>query len=521
MIEQIDLSLVDWSRGQFALTAMFHWLFVPLTLGLSFLVAIMETIYVKTGDSFWKKTTKFWMTIFGVNFAIGVATGIILEFEFGTNWSNYSWFVGDIFGAPLAIEGIMAFFMESTFIAVMFFGWNKVSKKFHLASTWLTAIGANLSALWILVANAWMQNPVGMHFNPDTARNEMQNFWEVLFSSSAVNKFLHTISSGFVLAALVVIGISAWFLLKKREVLFAKRSMIVASTFGVLSAIFLIGTGDSSARDIASDQPVKFAAMEALYDGRTNAPLVAIGALSSPTEDQGLMRENFIFKIEIPSALSFMVHRSSKGFVPGIKDLVLGNEKENIISVSEKIERGDIAISTLRELKEAKKNDPERYIELRAKFEDKEWIDNYFRYFGYGYYKGRDTQELIPNVPISFYSFHIMVILGFYFFLLFVLVLFLGIRDRLEGKRWLLYIALWTIPLAYIASQSGWIVSELGRQPWVIQDLLPTVAAVSHINTTSVQITFFLFAVTFTALLIAEIKIMTKQIKIGPKEGGK
>lgn len=186
MIENIDLSLVDWSRAQFALTAMYHWLFVPLTLGLSFIIAIMETIYVKTGDEFWKKTTKFWMTIFGINFAIGVATGIILEFEFGTNWSNYSWFVGDIFGAPLAIEGIMAFFMESTFIAVMFFGWNKVSKKFHLTSTWLTAIGANLSALWILVANAWMQNPVGMQFNPETARNEMINFWDILFSMTAV-----------------------------------------------------------------------------------------------------------------------------------------------------------------------------------------------------------------------------------------------------------------------------------------------------------------------------------------------
>ncbi len=521
MIEQIDLSLVDWSRAQFALTAMFHWLFVPLTLGLSFLVAIMETIYVKTGDAFWKKTTKFWMTIFGINFAIGVATGIILEFEFGTNWSNYSWFVGDIFGAPLAIEGIMAFFMESTFIAVMFFGWNKVSKKFHLTATWLTAIGANLSALWILVANAWMQNPVGMHFNPDTARNEMQNFWEVLFSSSAVNKFLHTISSGFVLAALVVIGISAWFLLKNREVLFAKRSIVVASTFGILSSIFLIATGDSSARDLATDQPVKFAAMEALYEGKTNAPLVAIGVLSSPVEDQGIMRENFVFKVEMPSLLSLMVHRSAEGFVPGIKDLILGNEEENIISASEKIERGAVAISTLRELKEAKDSNPERYNTLRAKFEDQEWIDNYFRYFGYGYYKGRNIQELIPSVPISFYSFHIMVILGFYFLLLFALVLFFTVKDRLKGKRWLLYVALWTIPLAYIASQAGWIVSEFGRQPWVIQDLLPTMTAVSHINTTSVQITFFLFAVTFTALMIAEIMIMIKQIKIGPKEGGK
>jgi len=520
MIEQIDLSLVDWSRGQFALTAMYHWLFVPLTLGLSVLIAIMETIYVKTGDLSWKKTTKFWMTIFGINFAIGVATGIILEFEFGTNWSNYSWFVGDIFGAPLAIEAIMAFFMESTFIAIMFFGWNKVSKKFHLASTWLTAIGANLSALWILVANAWMQNPVGTHFNPDTARNEMQNFWEVLFSMTAVNKFLHTISSGFVLASLVVIGISAWYLLKKREVLFAKRSIIIAATFGLLASIFTIGSGDNSARGIASDQPVKFAAMEALYDGRTHAPLIAIGALSTPIQEEGFMRENFLFKIEIPNALSYMVYHSPDGFVPGIRDLVDGNEEQGIISFYEKIERGDVAIGTLRELKKAKETDPEKYLELKAKFEDKEWVDNYFRYFGYGYYKGRDAHELIPNVPASFYSFHLMVILGFFFLLLFVIVLFYGIKDRLENKRWLLFIMLWTIPLAYIASQAGWVLAELGRQPWVIQDLMPTIAAVSHVNTTTVQITFFLFLVTFTALLIAEVMIMVKQIKIGPKEGG-
>ena len=221
MIENIDLSLLDWSRAQFALTAIYHWLFVPLTLGLSFIVAMMETIYVRTGKEEWRKLTRFWMTLFGINFAIGVATGIILEFEFGTNWSNYSWFVGDIFGAPLAIEGILAFFLESTFVAVMFFGWNKVNKKFHLLSTWLVAIGANLSALWILVANSWMQNPVGMVFNPETARNEMMNFWSVLFNPVAVDKFLHTISSGFVLASMFVMGISSWFLINKREVLLA------------------------------------------------------------------------------------------------------------------------------------------------------------------------------------------------------------------------------------------------------------------------------------------------------------
>ncbi len=309
MLENFDLALVDWSRAQFALTAMYHWLFVPLTLGLSFIIAIMETIYVRTGNPEWKKLTKFWMTLFGINFAIGVATGIILEFEFGTNWSSYSWFVGDIFGAPLAIEGIMAFFMESTFIAVMFFGWNKVSKSFHLTSTWLTAIGANLSALWILVANAWMQNPVGMQFNPDMARNEMINFWEILFSPTAVSKFLHTISQGFVLASIFVIGISAWYLLKNREAIFAKRSILIAGIFGLLSSLFVIFTGDSSTRDIVNTQPMKLAAIEGLYHGQEGAGLVAIGVISnndSDPENENL--KDFSFSIEIPNVLSYLAY---------------------------------------------------------------------------------------------------------------------------------------------------------------------------------------------------------------------
>ncbi|MDD4646083.1 MAG: cytochrome ubiquinol oxidase subunit I, partial [Bacteroidales bacterium] len=278
----IDLSsLIDWSRAQFALTAMYHWLFVPLTLGITWIIAMMETIYVKTGDPEWKKITSFWMKLFGINFAIGVATGIILEFEFGTNWSNYSWFVGDVFGAPLAIEGIMAFFLESTFIAIMFFGWNKVSKKFHLLSSWLVAIGANLSALWILVANAWMQYPAGTTFNPETARNEMTSFWDVLFSPVAVNKFLHTITSGMVLAAIFMIGISAWYLLKNREKRLALRSITIASVFGLMASLFLAVTGDGSAKQVAKTQPMKLAAMEGFYQGKEGAGLVAIGVLNN------------------------------------------------------------------------------------------------------------------------------------------------------------------------------------------------------------------------------------------------
>ncbi len=508
-MEHIDFSLVDWSRAQFALTAMYHWLFVPLTLGLSFIVAFMETKYVRTGNPEWKRITKFWMTLFGINFAIGVATGIILEFEFGTNWSNYSWFVGDIFGAPLAIEGIMAFFMESTFIAIMFFGWNKVGKKFHLASTWLVAIGSNLSALWILVANAWMQNPVGMKFNPDTARNEMVNFWEVLFSPVAIDKFTHTILSGYVLASIFVIGISAWFLLKNREHVFAKKSIRLATIFGLISAVLIAITGDNSAKMVAKHQPMKFAAIENLYHGEANAPLTAIGMLQQSNEPA---KHDFVFKIQIPGMLSFLAFNNTDAFVPGIYDLLNGNPEHNILSYKERCEKGKIAITSLGEYKTAKKSGNDSLAKAALiRFEEN------YPHFGYGYYADRDLTELVPNVPVNFYSFRIMVGLGFYFILFFAIILFFALKDKLQNKRFLLYTALWTIPLAYIAAELGWVVAEVGRQPWLIQDILPTIASVSQVTPASVQITFWLFFVIFTGLLIAEIKIMLTQIRKGPE----
>jgi len=517
MLDSIDMSLVDWSRGQFALTAMFHWIFVPLTLGLSFIVAFMHTIYVRTGDEEWKRITKFWMKLFGINFAIGVATGIILEFEFGTNWSNYSWFVGDIFGAPLAIEGIFAFFLESTFIAVMFFGWNKVSKRFHLTASWLTAFGASLSAVWILVANAWMQHPVGTVFNPDTARNEMINFWDVIFSEVAVNKFLHTIGSSFLLASIFVIGVSAWFLLRKREVMFAKRSTVIASVFGAMAAIGTIATGDTSARIVAREQPMKFAAMEALYEGQTHAPLVAIGAMRTDTTNYTNPREEFIFKIEIPNALSYMVFLTPSGFIPGISDLVYGNEEQNYMSYEERIERGAVAIQTLKDLKKAReRGDQQSYDKLLEKFSDPIWIDQYYQHFGYGYYKGRDLKELIPNVKMNFYSFHVMVILGGHFLIFTLLVLWLSLKNRWGNHKWLLWVALITMPMPWIASQAGWVLAEMGRQPWVVYELMPNITAVTRLKPVAVQITFWIFLVTFTLLFIAEIKIMITQIKKGP-----
>ncbi|MCK5535788.1 MAG: cytochrome ubiquinol oxidase subunit I [Bacteroidales bacterium] len=510
-MEGLDLALVNWSRAQFALTAMYHWIFVPLTLGLAFIIAFMETIYVRTGNEQWKNITKFWMNLFGVNFAIGVATGIILEFEFGTNWSNYSWIVGDIFGAPLAIEGIMAFFMESTFIAIMFFGWDKVSKKFHLLSTWLTAFGANLSALWILIANGWMQFPIGMKFNPDTARHEMESFWDILFSPVGINKFLHTVSSGYVLASIFVVGISAWFLLKKRHEIIARKSIVVAAVFGLISSGYLALTGDESAKVVAKYQPMKFAAMEGFYDGQEGAPLVAIGFFGK--KDENSHREQFAFKLEIPNLLSFLAFSDLNAFVPGIQDLVHGNEERGLIPYSERIKNGKIAIDALAAYKNAKKAGNEtKAIEaekiFRANFKD----------FGYGYYYQRDVHELVPHVPTTFYAFHTMVILASWFLLLFALVLFFEYKNQLATKKWMLYAMLWTIPLGYIAQQAGWVVAEVGRQPWVIQDLLPTIAAVSNIDVVNVQTTFWMFFVTFTVLLIAEFRIMFKQIGKGPKE---
>ncbi|HAN00527.1 MAG TPA: cytochrome ubiquinol oxidase subunit I [Marinilabiliales bacterium] len=517
-MESIDLSMVDWARGQFALTAMYHWLFVPLTLGLGFIVAIMETIYFRTGDPEWKRITKFWMTLFGINFAIGVATGIILEFEFGTNWSNYSWFVGDIFGAPLAIEGIMAFFMESTFIAIMFFGWNKVSKKFHLASTWLTAFGANLSALWILVANGWMQFPAGMHFNPDTARNEMISFWDVALSPVAINKFLHTITSAYVLASIFVVGISAWFLIRQRHVLFSKRSIIIASVFGLTSSVYLVWSGDGSAYQVTHKQPMKLAAMEGLYEGKQGAGIVIFGVLNSDKKYNDA-QESHLVKIEVPKLLSFLGYRDAQAFVPGIKDLMEGGfeytdtdgQKKVALSAVQKIEKGKLAIKALADYKEAKKagNDSATQTSLVTMNEN-------FQYFGYGFLN--DPEQIIPPVPITFYSFRIMVTLAFWFILVFILALIFVYKDTILQHKWFLRLALLTIPLAYVASQCGWLVAEMGRQPWVIQDIMPTVAAVSKVDSSAVIITFFLFLVVFTSLLVAEIGIMRKQIQNGPKE---
>ncbi|MDE6276490.1 MAG: cytochrome ubiquinol oxidase subunit I [Muribaculaceae bacterium] len=510
------LQTVDWSRAQFALTAMYHWLFVPLTIGLALIVAIMETIYVRTGEARWKGITKFWMTLFGINFACGVATGIILEFEFGTNWSNYSWFVGDIFGAPLAIEGLLAFFMEATFVAVMFFGWNKVSRGFHLASTWLTALGVSLSALWILVANAWMQNPVGMQFDPAQMRNVMDNFFEVAFNAVAMNKFFHTVLSGWVLAAVFVAGISFWLLFRRRNEETARLSLKVSGWVGLAGIILTLCTGHGSAVQVSRVQPMKLAAMEGLYRGSCGQDLVGIGILN-PEKTPGNDAEPLLFSIDIPKGLSLMIDGSTSLFVPGIEDLLAGRtitaEGDTVYSNSyaDRIASGKLAQQALRDYESARKAGDEAAMAAAA-----ERVQANFADFGYGYLSS--PEDAVPPVALTFYSFHIMVLLGGYLLLFFLLVLFVSYRSTaLLEKSWLHWVGILSIPLVWICSQAGWVTAEVGRQPWTIQNLLPVNAAISDIPSSSVQLTFWIFAAIFTLMLAAEISIMLRYISRASK----
>ena len=501
----IDAGTIEWSRAQFALTAIYHWLFVPLTLGLAVIMGIMETCYYRTKDTFWKDAAKFWQKLFGINFAMGIATGIILEFEFGTNWSNYSWFVGDIFGAPLAVEGIVAFFMESTFVAVMYFGWKKVSPGFHLASTWLTGLGATISAWWILVANAWMQYPVGCAFNPDTMRNEMVSFFEVALSPFAVSKFCHTVTSAWIIGAVFCVGVCSWYMMKRREPRLSIESMKIGAAVGLVASLLAAATGHKSAQDVAAVQPMKLAAMEALYDGGNGIGLKVIEG------------------IEVPYALSFMATNDFEGYVPGVNNILNGYTTPDgkvEPSVDEKIERGKKAIAALAAYRKGKKEGAEDTL-LNKQLSI---LNENMPYFGYGYI--RDKSEVVPPIAVNFWAFRIMVGAGCLFIIFFAVVLAGAYgwpkqlwRDRsITGlPKWHYWIAIALIPLAYIASESGWLVAEFGRQPWTIQDMLPTWAAVSDLQSSSVMITFFLFLILFTTMLAVEINIMLKQIKKGPQ----
>lgn len=472
------MDLVLLSRLQFALTACYHWLFVPLTLGLGVVMSVMETMYVIKKDDFWRSAARFWQKLFGINFAIGVATGIILEFEFGTNFSNYSWFVGDIFGAPLAIEGILAFFMEATFIAIMFFGWDKVGKKTHLAATWLTSIGTMISAWWILVANSWMQHPVGMAFNPDTVRNEMMDFFTVAFQPTAVIKFTHAVSSGWMTGAMFVIAVSAWFLMRKRNVELAKRSMIVAAVVGLIGTGLCFMAGDKHGVEIAKTQPMKLAAAEGLMDGSNEAPF------------------SFVPGIEVPHMLSMLATHDWNGYVWGVNDLKAEGAKQ--------IEEGKVALEAFQTYRANRETNPEVAEEALVTFNEHK------QYFGYGYLDSAD--ELVPNVPICYWCFRGMIACGSLVALVFVLSLLFGWKGWLEKYQWFWWLCLLGLPCVYIAGQCGWIFTEVGRQPWAIQGLLPVKAAVSSVSAASVLTTIIIFATLFTGLLVAEVRIMLRAI---------
>lgn len=510
------MSTVDWSRAQFALTAMYHWLFVPLTLGLAVIVAVMETLWYRTRRESLLGITKFWMTLFGINFAIGVATGIILEFEFGTNWSNYSWFVGDIFGAPLAIEGIFAFFMEATFVAVMFFGWNKVSPRFHLVSTWLVAVGVSLSALWILVANAWMQNPVGMRFDPAQMRNVMDDFCAVAFNAVSMNKFFHAVMSGWALAGAFVVAVSSYMLMRRSNVEAMRWSLRVGAWTGLIGLVFTIYTGDGSAVAIARVQPMKLAAMEGLYDGKCGQELVGFGILNTDKKP-GDDRQAIFAEISIPKGLSVLANHDADSFVPGINDLINGisltpeGDTVSTVSYAERIAIGKTGRQALAAYNDAMQRGDSAAMDSTAAV-----VEANFRYFGYGYLD--NPADAVPPVALTFYAFRVMVMMGGLLLLIFAACIFAaGTRRQLWNKPLMHWVGLAALPVAYLCSEAGWVVAEVGRQPWIIQDLMPTNVAISDVSSATVQFTFWLFAVLFTVLLVAEVSIMTRYIRNSTK----
>ena len=489
------MDVIVWSRIQFAMTAAYHWLFVPLTLGLALVMAIMETLYLVRKDEFWKKTAQFWMKLFAINFAVGIATGIILEFEFGTNWSNYSWFVGDMFGAPLAIEGILAFFMEATFFAVMFFGWDKVGKRFHLASTWLTGIGATISAYWILVANGWMQNPVGTTFNPETVRSEMASaaaFWEVITNPVAVSKFFHSVTSGWVTGGVFVVGVSCWYLLKKRQQKFARKSILVGAIVGLVGSGAVMLSGDSSGVHAAEFQPMKLAAAEGLQDGGNGAAFTIVPG------------------IKVPKMLSILATHDPDGFVPGINDILRGytDSEGNVVpSVAEKMAMGREALVALSIYRTT--DDPSEKAEARYALEEN------VQYMGYGHLE--KPEDVVPPVGVVFWAFRLMIGLGMLIALVLLLSLIAVCKDKLGAWKWLLWAAIVCIPLVYICGQAGWIVAEVGRQPWTIQGLLPVNVAISSLSAGAVKTTFFVFLAIFTLFLVIEIRILLGAIRKGPE----
>lgn len=501
----IDLAVVDLSRLQFALTALYHFLFVPLTLGLSFLLVIMESIYVMTRRPIWRTITKFWGVLFGINFALGVATGITMEFQFGMNWSYYSHYVGDIFGAPLAIEGLMAFFLEATFVGLMFFGWDKLKPVTHLFVTFLVALGTNLSALWILIANGWMQNPVGAAFNPDTMRMEVVDFMAVLFNPVAQAKFVHTVSAGYVCASLFVLGVSAFYLLKRRHRGFAMRSMTVAAAFGLASSLSVVVLGDESGYALTDNQKMKLAAIEAMWETEpAPAGLTAIGFPS--LEDR-----HTHYEIKIPYVLGLIATRSLNGEVTGILELVAIAE--------DRIESGVVAYGALERIKA----NPED-VASRALFE------RHRNDLGYGLLLRRYVEDprtatpeqvrlaawhTVPNVPVLFWTFRVMAGIGLYMIALFATA-FVLCTLRKHETRWFLWAAVLSMPLPWIAIEFGWIVAEYGRQPWAVDGVLPTFLGASSLTVPQLWTTIIGFTLFYGALAVVEVGLILHAIKKGP-----
>ena len=502
----IDLDVVGLSRLQFALTALYHFLFVPLTLGLSMILVIMESVYVMTGREIWQRMTKFWGLLFGINFAMGVATGITMEFQFGTNWAYYSHYVGDIFGAPLAIEGLMAFFLESTFVGLFFFGWDRLSKIGHLVVTALVALGSSLSALWILIANAWMQNPIGAHFNYQTMRMELSSFGSVLFNPVAQAKFVHTVAAGYVVGSVFVLAISAWYLLRGRNTEVAKRSMAVAASFGLACSLSVVVLGDESGYLASENQKMKVAAIEAEW--RTEAPPAAYTVIGFPDVQA---RETHA-AVQVPWLLGLIATRSIDKPVLGIYDLV---ERARA-----RIASGIQAHTALKALR-ANPADAEAKSQFAAHQVD----------LGYGLlllrYVGDPSQatpeqidaaawSTVPNVPVLFWCFRAMVGLGLFFILLFGVAIYLSTRHRFEQSQWFLRIALFSLPLPWIAVELGWIVAEYGRQPWAIDGVLPTFLGVSTRSAGNVMASLIGFAVFYSALAAVEVYLMVRMIRRGP-----
>ncbi|RIV85483.1 cytochrome bd-I ubiquinol oxidase subunit CydA [Aurantiacibacter xanthus] len=508
----MDLNIVDLSRLQFAITVLYHFLFVPLTIGLSVLIASMETVYVMTGREIWRQMTKFWGVLFGINFVLGAATGIVMEFQFGMNWSYYSHYVGDIFGAPLAIEGLMAFFLEATFVGLFFFGWDKLSKLGHLAATWAVALGSNFSALWILIANGWMQNPVGAVFNPQTMRMEVEDFAAVVFNPVAQAKFVHTVSAGYVVASIFVLGVSAWYLLKGRHTALAKRSMTVAASFGLASSLSVVVLGDESGYLSTEHQKMKLAAIEAMWHTEPAPAAFTLVGLPDNTE------RKTHYAVHIPWVMGVIGTRSLTSEIPGIHDLVDLAET--------RIRQGIVAFDALQAIRKAGSSEAIP-SDAAAAFEDTG------HYLGYALLlrpylddprEASDAQirqaawDTVPHVPTLFWAFRTMVGLGFFFIVLTATFVYLSARHRLDRHRWLLKVAVGAIPLPWIAAECGWIVAEVGRQPWVIEGVLPTAAAVSDLGAATVLSTIAGFTVIYTILFIIETKLMLAAIRKGPEK---